>query len=126
MPAQHLACRYECDEAAGLVTTYFRAGGASGAASAPIKQHTQPTAVQDTDPAAGSQPTPAPVAAASNSAAVAATGVLAEDPGQQQGQVVAVISRLVVASDGYFSRVRRQCLDDGPPEVCVPQTCGQG
>jgi hypothetical protein len=30
---------------------------------------------------------------------------------------VAVISRLVVASDGYFSRVRRQCLDDGPPEV---------
>lgn len=29
----------------------------------------------------------------------------------------AVKARLLVASDGYFSSVRRQCLNDGPPQV---------
>lgn len=31
--------------------------------------------------------------------------------------VVAVKARVLVASDGYFSRVRKQCMDDGPPTV---------
>jgi 2-polyprenyl-6-methoxyphenol hydroxylase-like FAD-dependent oxidoreductase len=30
---------------------------------------------------------------------------------------VSVQAQLLVAADGYFSRVRRQCLDDGPPQV---------
>lgn len=34
---------------------------------------------------------------------------------------VAVQAKLLVASDGYFSRVRRQCLDDGLPQVSSEQ-----
>jgi 2-polyprenyl-6-methoxyphenol hydroxylase-like FAD-dependent oxidoreductase len=28
-----------------------------------------------------------------------------------------VEAQLLVASDGYFSRVRKQCVNDGPPQV---------
>lgn len=30
---------------------------------------------------------------------------------------IAVEAQLLVASDGYFSRVRKQCVNDGPPQV---------
>lgn len=38
---------------------------------------------------------------------------------EQQHELVSVTAKLLVAADGYFSRVRRQCLADGPPEVRV-------
>ncbi len=31
------------------------------------------------------------------------------------GQDTPVTAKLLVAADGYFSRVRQQCIDDGPP-----------
>lgn len=30
-----------------------------------------------------------------------------------------VRAKLLVGADGYFSRVRNQCLDDGPPDFVV-------
>lgn len=32
---------------------------------------------------------------------------------------IAVEAQLLVASDGYFSRVRKQCVNDGPPQVGI-------
>lgn len=49
-----------------------------------------------------------------------AAAAAAEEPAASP-QCIAVKARLLVAADGYFSRVRRQCLADGPPEVC--HTC---
>jgi 2-polyprenyl-6-methoxyphenol hydroxylase-like FAD-dependent oxidoreductase len=47
---------------------------------------------------------------ASDGSTYSRTGALGAGP-------VAVKARLLIASDGYFSSVRRQCLNDGPPQV---------
>ena len=47
-------------------------------------------------------------------------GVTLHFDGEGQAPVRA---KLLVGADGYFSRVRKQCLDDGPPKfaVCLMQ-----
>ena len=30
-----------------------------------------------------------------------------------------VRAKLLIGADGYFSRIRKQCLDDGPPMFAV-------
>ncbi len=44
-----------------------------------------------------------------------------------QGQST-VRAKVVVGADGYFSKIRRQCLNDGPPQFAVSfatVTCGK-
>jgi 2-polyprenyl-6-methoxyphenol hydroxylase-like FAD-dependent oxidoreductase len=78
---------------------------------------------------------------ASAAAAAAITAAAAGTNSQQQQQVaaangstysrlqggssggVSVRARVLVGCDGYFSRVRRQCLNDGPPVVSLRATC---
>jgi hypothetical protein len=52
-----------------------------------------------------------------NAAGVTTAASTAQEQQQQQPAGVSVSAQLLVAADGYFSRVRRQCLGDGPPEV---------
>jgi hypothetical protein len=81
--------RYECAEGSSIITAYFKPARAAAAAGAEE-----------------------PSAAAKGPAAAAAAEGPAAPP-----KCIAVTAHLLVASDGYFSRVRRQCLADGPPEV---------
>jgi 2-polyprenyl-6-methoxyphenol hydroxylase-like FAD-dependent oxidoreductase len=61
-----------------------------------------------------------------NAASITTAASTAQEQQQQQPAGVSVSAQLLVAADGYFSRVRRQCLADGPPEVrgsIVPLVC---
>lgn len=61
-----------------------------------------------------------------NAASITTAASTAQEQQQQQPAGVSVSAQLLVAADGYFSRVRRQCLGDGPPEVrgsIVPLVC---
>jgi hypothetical protein len=119
-------CRFVIADTGGQITTYFKALGCPQ--SQP--EQMQPTSSSRAECTA-SAAAPIVAAIAAGTAKCRPTSAQQEQQqqepqGQQQPQAMAVTSQLLVASDGYFSRVRRQCLDDGPPEVCVPQTCGQG
>jgi hypothetical protein len=91
-------CRYECAEGSNTITAHFRPvrtsiTAAAAAAGAPDAE--QPQAPDNCNGVESAQP---------QDAAASTKGIT-------------VTARLLVAADGYFSRVRRQCLADGPPEV---------
>jgi len=102
---KHCCGRYEAASDFDSVTAYFVPSDRSQSSSSSALTQPAPQATAAGDEAAAEQRE--------------AGGQLQQQGGHTAG-CTAVKAQLLVASDGYFSRVRRQCLADGPPEVRRP------